>query len=212
MNFKFLKFGVFQTFPLRICFCLILILFAFIISAQGKFQPGYIVTNNNDTIYGSIRDRKDATFAKIYKKVRFRDGPVLTKRYSPEKIAGYESGERSYESFWLDVRTDFLRTSYWSIPGAGEKMFIKVVVKDYLSYYQLEYIDHDSGIIEAIPLFKREDELQFIRVAQGIFGLRKNSLRDYFGDCPELIKKIDNSELKLPVEIVIFYNQNCCLR
>ena len=144
--------------------------------------------------------------------MRFRDGSFFTKRYSPEKITGYKVGEMLYESLWLDVRTAFLKTSYWSIPGAGEKRFMNVVVQDYLSCYQLEFLDHDSGSTESITLFKRQDDDQFIRVTQGIFGLRKNSLRDYFGDCPGLIEKMDNGELKFPVEIALYYKQNCGIR
>ena len=212
MNSEFLKFGAFKIFFLQIYLCLILILSAFSLSAQKTFQPGYIVNNNNDTIYGSIRDRKDAPFAKIYNKIRFKNGKDFTKKYSPEKINGYKAGERLYESLWLDIKADFLWSSYWSIPGVGEKRFVKVIIKDYLCFYQLEFLDPDSDKIEAIPLFKRQDENQLIRVTQGIFGLRKNSLRDYFNDCSELIERLDNGELKSPAEIVIYYNRNCGIR
>ena len=53
------------------------------------------------------------------------------------------------------------------------------------------------------------NEGHFIRVTQGLFGLRKNRLREYFGDCPILIEKIETGELRAPLEIAAFYNQNC---
>ena len=52
------------------------------------------------------------------------------------------------------------------------------------------------------------DEPSFVRVTQGILGLKKKRLTEYFRDCPELIYKIENGELKDPVEIANFYNHN----
>lgn len=198
---------LYQTIKLS---CLLILIFQFaVLSSQERFLPGYIITNQNDTLFGIVKDRKEAPFAKIYKKVRFRDGSFFAKRYSPLEIAGYKAGEKRYESFWLSVKTDFLRTGYWNIPGTGEKKFMRVVLQDDLSFYELEYLDQESGIVETIPLFKRREEDHFIRVTQGLFGLRKKSLRDYFKDCPNLIEKMESGELKTPFEIADFYNQNC---
>jgi hypothetical protein len=209
MNFKSSFLESFGYFTVQTGLLLILLSPAVILSAQNEFHPGYIITSKNDTLYGLVKDRKDAPFAKIYKKVHFRDGSFFTKRFNPLEIAGYKAGERLYESLWLNIKTDFLRTSYKNIPGTGEKTFMRVFLQDNLSYYELEYLDHESGIIEAVPLFKRRDEDHFIRVTQGLFGLRKNSLREYFDDCPQLIEKIESGELKIPLEIAVFYNQNC---
>lgn len=191
-------------------FCLLFLFFQFsTLSSQGKFQSGYIITNESDTLFGFVKDRKEAPFAKIYKKIRFKDESLFTKRFSPDKIAGYMIGENQYESMWLDVRTVFLKTSYWSIPGAGKKKFLKLTVRGYLSCFQLEFYDQESGSAESIALFKRREEDRLIRVTQGIFGLRMNSLRDYFNDCPELIEKLESGELKNPGEITLFYNHTC---
>ena len=194
---------------IRTILLLFLIFQCAILSARGKLEPGYIITRENDTLYGLVKDRKDAPFVKIYKKVRFRGGSLFTKKYNPENISGYKAGERLYESIWIDERTDLMRTIYWSIPGTGEKRFIRVLLQDELSYYELEYLDHDSGIIDSFPLFKRMNEGHFIRVTQGMFGLRKNRLREYFDDCPNLIEKMETGELRTPLEIAAFYNQNC---
>jgi hypothetical protein len=191
-------------------FCLLFLFFQFTtLSSQGRFQPGYIITNENDTLFGFVKDREEAPFAKIYKKIRFKDESLFTKRFSPDKIAGYVIGEDKYESMWLDVRTVFLKTTYWSIPGVGEKKFLKLTVQGYLSCFQLELYDQESGSTESIALFKRREEDHLIRVTQGILGLRMNSLRDYFNDCPELIEKLESGELKNPGEITLFYNQTC---
>ncbi len=48
-----------------------------------------------------------------------------------------------------------------------------------------------------------------VRVTQGIFGLKKNLLVEYFNDCPALVKKIRSGEFKEPYYIAKFYNQQC---
>jgi hypothetical protein len=37
-----------------------------------------------------------------------------------------------------------------------------------------------------------------VRVTQGIFGLKKNLLVEYFNDCPALVKKIRSGDFKEP--------------
>ena len=59
-----------------------------------------------------------------------------------------------------------------------------------------------------IDYFKRKDDDYMVRVTQGIFGLKKKRLAEYFKDCPELVQKIEFKELKRPFEIAQFYN-NC---
>lgn len=193
----------------RIFFLFFLIFQSACLFSQEQFQPGFIITNQNDTLFGFVKDRKESPFAKIYKKIRFRDESLFTKRFGPDEIAGYRIGENKYESLWLEVRSKVWETSYWSIPGTGKKEFLKVVVQGYLSYYQLEFTDQESATFESIPLFKREDKDHLIRVTQGIFGIKMNSIRDYFNDCPELIGKVESGELKRPEEIARYYNRTC---
>ena len=177
--------------------------------SQGRFQEGYIITNDGVVLYGLVKDRKEAPFAKIYSKVRFRGEGLRIRRYSPDQISGYKSGDRTYESLWFDSRTRFLKTFYMSIPGNGKKVFLRVDYKGSLTLYQLEWVDQESGIFDEFPLFKRQNDDYFIRVTQGILGLRKNDLIEYFSDCRELRILIDNAGIKNPEEIARFYNDNC---
>jgi hypothetical protein len=169
------------------------------------YQSGYIVTNSNDTICGFIKDMKEPPFSKIYKNIRFRGNSLFRKKYSPGQIAGYKKGDNIYESIPVEVTSSFFRTNYLSNP-VGKKTFMKVIHKGFLTYYHWEHIDHESGTIDEISLFKRKNDDYFIRVTQGIFGLRKKELKEYFQDCPELIQKIEDRELKRPDEIAQFYN------
>ena len=101
----------------------------------------------------------------------------------------------------------FFQEKYTSIHNSGKKYFLKVIVKGYLTYYQWEFKEQESDYIWSKSLYKRKDDHSLVRVTQGILGLKKKSLAVYFQDCPELVYKIENGELKDPVEIAKFYNK-----
>ena len=174
---------------------------------QKDYQSGYIITNNNDTLRGQVKDRKQPPFGKLYKKVRFKNKNIFARKYGPHNIRGYKQGNNQFESLWVEESNFFFREKYTSIPNSGEKAFLKVIVKGYLTYYQWEFEDQESDYVWSKELFKRQDENSLIKVTQGIFGLKKKNLAAYFRDCPALISKIKNGELKDPIEIADFYNE-----
>lgn len=178
----------------------------FHLKAQKGYEPGYVITQSRDTLQGLVKDRKEEPFARIYKKIRFKGKGIFSKKFSPEKILGYKRGEDVFESHWIEVSSRFLRTEYLSRENLGEQHFLKVRERGFLSFYQWEWLDQESNTVDEIDLFKRRDEDYFIRVTQGIFGLKKNLLEKYFEDCPELLEKIHSKELRQPSEIARFYN------
>jgi len=92
-----------------------------------------------------------------------------------------------------------------SSPNTGEKQFLKLIVKGYLSYYHSEYYNED-GNLDYTTYFKRKNETQLVFVRSGIFGLNKKQLANYFSDCPELQNKILDKTIKRPYEVIAFYN------
>ena len=185
-----------------VCFFLLI---HFLVSAQKDFQNGYIVTNEKDTLIGLVKDRKEPPFGKLYDKVIFKKGRKK-KKYGPNHISAYKRGNNEFESLWIEDSTYPFQGKYLGSPVTGAKHFLKVITKGYLSYYHWEFEDSESDYIDAIGLFKREDEDSFARVSQGIFGLKKKYLAKYFKDCQDLVSKIEEGELKDPEEIVKFYN------
>jgi len=177
----------------------------YFVFAQGDYELGYIITNSNDTIKGFVKDRKTHPFGKLYDKIRFKNSSEKRK-YSPQQILGYKQGNRVFESLWLEISPALIDESYTIDPKSGEKQFLKVDQKGYLTLYQMEITDPDSDYIDQIPLFKKEGENYLIRVTQGMFGLKKRNLQTYFKNCPELMKKVEHQELKTPREIAVFYN------
>ena len=187
-------------------FGLLLLLVATSIKAHADYEPGYIILNNNDTIYGSIRDRTDY---KLFDKIRFRQENRKTKRYSAYDIKGYKKGIYSFESLWYKEESEFFRFAYLNRKGYGKKVFLKVLVKGELSCYAKEYVDDDNFYFDYFELFKQNGENKFQRATQGMFGLKKKRLTRYFFDCPNLVNKINNNSIKSPLDVVTYYNTFC---
>ncbi len=197
-----LKMKIITTHNLIFAFLLLPVL----VSGQKDYQAGYIITNKNDTLTGKVKDRKSPPFGKLYKKIRFKKNRLTKRKYGTHQIIAYRQGDNQFESLWINVSHNIFNENYTSIPERGEKSFMKVIVKGYLTYYHWEFQDFESDYIDEISLYKRANETYFARVTQGIFGLKKKRLVEYFQDCPELIYKIENEEIWDPVEIAIFYN------
>jgi len=180
------------------------------LQSKPDYHPGYIITLTHDTIYGMVKDRKEAPSPSIYKKVRFRsESGWRTRKYAPSQIAGYKTGDKVFESIAVKPDGSLLQTGFFITRQGRDKRFFRVMEKGSLSYYRLEYLDQESGVTDHISLFRREHENYLIRATQGIFGLRKNSLSKYFFDCPALVREMEESRLKTPWDIVRYYNTNC---
>ena len=172
---------------------------------QKHYVEGFIVLNNQDTIYGLVKDRQPHPFARLYKKIKFK-GKKGGSKYSPKQIRSYRKGQNTFESMWISETGHFLNQNYTSVPNSGERQFLKVIEKGYLTYYQMEFEDGESDYIDTIDLFKKQDDHDLIRVTQGLFGLKRKSLIRFFSDCPPLAEKIERKEFKYPIEVANFYN------
>ena len=139
------------------------LLFSNFVCGQKDYEKGYIITNQNEMLVGLVKDRKQHPFGKLYKKIRFKSKHRI-KKYGSNQILGYKQGSGTYESMWVDVSSHLINENYKSIPYQGDKEFLRVVVRGYLTCYQREFTDQDSDYIDYISLFKRADEDSFIRV------------------------------------------------
>lgn len=188
------------------------VLFSLILINQGKAQkiytPGHVILNSGDTLQGEIQDRNFSK-DKLYKKIKFKNNKGKITRYSPYDISGYKVGDTEFESLWYKEYNEFFIFHYANRYGFGNKIFLRVLERGYLTCYFLEYIDADTGYLNGFELFKREGEDYFARATQGIFGLKKKKLSEYFKDCPLLTEKIESEEITKPLEVVDFYNNFC---
>lgn len=173
----------------------------------GNFAAGFTLKNNGKMLRGELKDRSQPPFDKKFKKVRFRTKGITVRKFGPGKISRYCIADDCYESIRIDRQRSYIRETFNSERGKGEKVFVKVVVDGYLSLYYFEFNDPESHTIDFIPLFKRKNETELVRVTQGIFGLKKQLLSRYFADSPELVANIMNGTLKTPIEIAEYYNR-----
>lgn len=173
--------------------------------SQKDYINGYVILNNSDTLYGKIKDRKTGSFGKLYTKIKFKPQQGRIKKYSPNDLTGYKTGESCFVSMWFHESNQFLNPEAQSRPHLGEKRFLKLVISGYLSFYHLEYINED-GNLDYTAYFKRQNESLMVFARYGLFGLNKKQLVAYFKDCPELQQKISSKEFTTPYEVIVFYN------
>lgn len=162
---------------------------------------------NGDTIQGLVKDRKEGMFPKLYEKIRFKQsGKKVTRKYHASEIKAYSVNGQLYESANESALEDGLLGRLQPENTQGNSIFLKVITKGPASHYQLEWVEQESGVIETINYLKKTSSPIFIRSTQGIFGLKKRRVTEYFNDCPILQSKIESKELVTSQEVVNFYN------
>ncbi|QNL20522.1 hypothetical protein HZR84_00665 [Hyphobacterium sp. CCMP332] len=88
--------------------------------------------------------------------------------------------------------------------------FLKVIEKDpYLIYYHLEYVHDDNFYLDYIPLFYKPGNSEMCRASQGILGLKRKRLIEYFSDCKALCEEISNKKINEINEVYQFYINDC---
>jgi hypothetical protein len=175
--------------------------------AQKKgYSRGYIVTLEGETIDGWVKDRSTGTFLELYHKIRFKaDDARIRRRYSPEDIQAYGAANQHFESFPIYEESAFFKFRYY-LHENYKRSFLKLIARDMdLSYYHWEYLDGDSNYLDHVPLFYREGSSEMVRVTQGVLGLKRKRLIEYFQDCPDLTMAIQEKELNEIWEVYDFY-------
>lgn len=174
--------------------------------AQKSFVQGCIITNQNDTLRGMVKDRTLGFESKVYKKIRFRSDAPFASRHNAYHIKGYCKENTCFESHWIDKRQRLLKTDFVSSAGSGKKVFLKVIVRGELTLYHWEFTDGDNLTTDYMELFKRTGDDYFVRASQGILGLKKKLLSDYLKDRPDIVEQINNGTLKTARDVAKAYN------
>ena len=193
---------------------MLLILFAFIIiptHAQKKgYSQGYIINSEGKTIEGWVKDRSSGSFLDLYTQIRFKPVNVAFRRkYSPDEILGYGLDNQHFESVPLYEETAFFKFRYY-IHEDYDRVFLKIISMNAdLTYFHWEYVDSESNYLDYTPLFYRSGSNEMVRVTQGILGLKRKRLIEYFWDCPELVQAIEKKELNEIDEVYNFYLERC---
>jgi len=196
----------------KACMPIILAVLMFLpLHAQKKdYFPGYIITLEGDTLKGWIKDRSPGTFIELYPRIRFKDANSLfRKKYGPDQILGYSCNNRVYESLPLYEESSFFAFRYF-LHDSYDRVFLRLIARDEpLTYYHWEYVDDDSNYLDYIPLFYLDGSDQMVRVTQGILGLKRKRLIEYFHDCYNLADAIYRKRLNEIDEVYNFYLNHC---
>jgi hypothetical protein len=188
---------------------IVFFLFSKLLYGQKNYEVGYIIAMNNDTLYGKIKDRKPEPFSKLYKKIRFKkENSFFPKYLGSNNIIAYKKGEKSYESIGIEKKSLMFKNQY-SINPDAKKTFVRVMHKGRLNYYHWEHSDQETISIDYIPFFHKNNENYMVRATQGVLGLKRQLLSDYFSDCPELSIKIKNKEIKSPENLIEQFELLC---
>jgi len=179
-------------------------------ATNKNYSRGFIITNEGDTLSGQVKDRSTGSFPKLYTAIRFKaENSLFKKKFSPDEILGYAIGDQFYETMPLWEESTFFKFRYYVNEGV-ERVFLKAVLKnEALTYYQWEYIDADNGYLDYVPLFYRTGSDEMVRVTQGVLGLKRKRLTEYFRDCPEMTAAIERKTLNEITDVYYFYLDSC---
>jgi len=179
--------------------------------AQKKgYSKGYIINSEGETVEGWVKDRSNGPFIDLYTRIRFKpDNAVIRRKYSPDEILGYGLNDQYFESMPLAEESAFFKIRYY-LDDRNHRVFLKVISwEGDLTYYHWEYMDDESNYVDYIPLFYRTGSDEMVRVTQGILGLKRNRLIEYFQDCPAMVQAIENKDLNEIDEVYDFYIGHC---
>lgn len=195
----------------RILFILLLACIGIPGEAQKKgYAEGYIISWEGDTLQGWVKDRSPGASAGLHSRIRFRpEDAWLRKKYGPEDIMGYGYNDLVFESLPLREESEFFRFRYVLDEG-NRRVFLKVISRhEPLTWYHWEYTDAESDYVDYIPLFHKNYSPEMVRVTQGVLGLKRNRVMEYFQDCPALVRAIGNKEVNQIEEVYNFYLAQC---
>jgi len=198
-------------FPYSMQVLILFVLMAVPLQAQKKgYSEGYIIDAQGEITEGWVKDRSPGPFLEMYRRIRFKPGNALVrKKLGPDAILGYGFLDQQYESVPISEESVFFRFRY-PLHDNRERVFLRVIAsREDLTYYHWEYVDDESNYLDYIPLFYRTGAQEMVRVTQGILGLKRDRLAEYFRDCPELVRALETRELKEIDEVFYFYTERC---
>lgn len=177
--------------------------------AQKKgYYEGYIITLEGDTLRGFIKDRQPGPFEQLYTKVRYKK-KWQKKKFRPDQIRGYGYNQLHFESVAIEEDASFFRFNYKTDPSQ-KPIFLKVVWRSPdLILYEWEFVHDDNDYLDSFPLFYRPQEDRWVRVTQGIFGLKRKKLVPFFLDCPQLALGIQTKTINTLTEILEAWEGLC---
>lgn len=177
--------------------------------SQAGYEEGYVIIDG-DTLSGWVKDRSPEPFVSLYSQIRFRPhDQKRRKKFSANEIDGYGKGTEHFVSVPLKEESAFFTFNYM-LNERYNRIFLKRIdQKGPLTYYEKEFVHDDNSYLDAYPLFYLRGKFEMVRVTQGILGLKKKRLIEYFKPCTVLAEAIEKNELKTTREVFDFFTEHC---
>lgn len=163
-------------------------LFQNISLAQDNYRKGYIITNENDTIYGLLQTRSSRLAGKqcIYK----QNEDAVAIRYLPDQIAGYRFDEGKY--FISKTITQFRQE---------QKVFLEFLIKGKANIYSLDDNEGSRFFIETEKdgFIELSEPEKTITTDSGTFYISKKyrgKLMAIMADYPQLVPVVNETDLQ----------------
>lgn len=185
--------------------CFIFLLCLYDLNGQTNFRPGYVITNENDTLRGLLDYRGEF---KNSKSCDFRENEAsIVQKFKPFDIKGYR---------FIDSK--FYVSKSVLMNGMKIKVFLEYLVNGIagLYYYydgeNFHYFIEKSGK-QLIELTNEEEHFfanghEYIRESKDYIG----SLKNAFIDCPQIFSSIDKANLgtKSLIKLTKKYHNYVC--
>lgn len=160
------------------------LLFTGIVNAQTDFRPGYIISNDGDTLYGEIDYRGDIFMSRS---CVFKESSRVILEYSPDEIVAFRFIDSKY---------------YVSREIDGKMIFLEYLIKGKISVYYFRngrgnnyFLEKEDMPLVKLPyeeFIRRKDDFNYLYKSRTHVGI----LNYYLQDAPSL--KSDIEKIKKP--------------
>lgn len=174
----------------------------YLTKAQKNFADGYIISLNNDTIRGKVKDNFPLRLSGLAKKISFIDSSGVKNDYLPKDIKGYSKG---------DI------VNYISIDIGFGKDFAKIIVDGEISLLSCKSVGYSStfapsggagGGSWSHTASSSESFFLYKKNTGSLTEVTRIGFRDlvsgYFSDYKELKEMIEKKELRYSdLEVIV---------
>lgn len=150
------------------------------LSQPFGYKPGFVVKNNNDTLFGLVKHIENVPY-RVLVNVKFKsNAEAKAESFLPDSLKEFVIDKTKYVSKYLSLRK--------------KKYFFQASIEGYLSYYELDFSEWGANrISHYVILQKRNDENLFTYEVNNFFFPFKKKLSEFLVYAPELSKKIKHN-------------------
>lgn len=173
---------------------------------QLNYESGTVTLRSGEVIEGNVANMRQGFRDELLPRIRIKEsGRLRARKLNPRQIIEYTMGDRRFLSLRVSRNNSIFQESY-TVNAGNEYIIFELHRTGHLNILLAYFLDDDMWI-ESTPYFMKEGDDQIVRATQGVFGLKRKLLADYFKDCPQLVEFIQEKKITTPREVAIYYNE-----